>query len=111
MDYRDKFISVNSVLIGLKTLKECYKENEEAFSPGLVEFACNAFNMVEEFVKRAPPVDVAPIVHGTWIAHPNNSEQVCCSECDVILNGISECFSYCPNCGAFMDGGENEPIL
>jgi hypothetical protein len=62
MDYRDKFISVNTVLIGTKTFKECYKENKEAFSPGLVEFACNVLNIVEDFVKKSLAVDAVEVV-------------------------------------------------
>jgi hypothetical protein len=62
MDNRDKFISVNTVLVGTRTFKECYKENEKVFSPELVEFAYNVLNMVEEFVNRIPPVDAVKVV-------------------------------------------------
>ena len=61
-DNRDKFITANDVIVGIKTFKECYKENEKVFSPELVWFAYNVLNMVEEFVNRTPPTDVAKVV-------------------------------------------------
>jgi len=105
MDYRDKFISVDSVLIGLKTFKECYKENEEAFSPGLVEFACNTLDMVEDFVKKSSDVDIVKVIHGRWLPYGFGKE-IMCSVCRCELGDVWE-YRYCPNCGAHMDGGKD----
>lgn len=58
-------------------------------------------------IAALPTIDPAPVVHGRWIHDINN------------LYGCSECIKretmspkklkpYCPNCGARMDGGEND---
>lgn len=57
-----------------------------------------------EIVQALPAADVAPVVHGKWgdngIA---GSMLVKCSVCGFDCGANS--FSYCPNCGAKMDGG------
>ena len=56
--------------------------------------------------------DVAPVVHGRWIdAYPDIEPNPMfmygiCSECG-FEQGISKYLNYCPNCGAKMDGGNN----
>lgn len=58
-------------------------------------------------LEDAPTVDAEPVRHGMWVHDINN------------LYGCSECLGretmppkrlkpYCPNCGAKMDGGEND---
>ena len=52
-------------------------------------------------VKNAPAADVAPVVHGRWIARAGRAMcSVCADECwaDSALE-----YNYCPNCGAKMD--------
>ena len=51
-----------------------------------------------------PAADVAPVKHGEWI-QTNVFE---CSECEYSFEpeGYLPFFNYCPNCGAKMDGGE-----
>ncbi len=105
MDNRDKFISVNTVLVGTRTFKECYKENEQVFSPELVEFACNVLNMVEDFVNKTPHVDVTKVAHGHWNIDTSYMPFVSsCSECGAVydIDGAFD-WDYCPNCGAKMD--------
>ena len=55
-------------------------------------------------IREMPAADVAPVVHGkwgdNWIA---GSMLVKCSVCGFDCGANS--FSYCPNCGAKMDGG------
>ena len=55
-------------------------------------------------IEDTPAADVAPVVHGKWgdngIA---GSMLVKCSVCGCDCGANS--FSYCPNCGANMDGG------
>ena len=57
-----------------------------------------------DYIERLPAADVAPVVHGKWgdngIA---GSILVKCSVCGYDCGANS--FSYCPNCGAKMDGG------
>lgn len=53
-----------------------------------------------------PAADVAPVVHGEWeiVVGSNRQEYMVCTCCRVSqdLTGV---FTYCPNCGAKMDGG------
>lgn len=58
-----------------------------------------------------PTIDAHPVRNGRWI------NDTFCSECnrfpvDVSFNistqKLDECFSWCPYCGAKMDGGEQE---
>lgn len=54
-----------------------------------------------------PTADVAPVVHGRWM--PFHSEAAgdiqYCSACEI---GFDAKMAYCPNCGAKMDGGDND---
>ena len=109
MDNRDKFISANDVLVGTRTFKECYRENENVFSPELVEFANNVLNMVEEFVNKTPPADVAKVLHGHWEIDKSYMPFLStCSECGALytIDGAFD-WNYCPDCGAFMKGDKN----
>ena len=53
-----------------------------------------------------PAADVAPVRHGEWeiVVGSNGKEYMVCTCCRVSqdLTGV---FTYCPNCGAKMDGG------
>ena len=69
------------------------------FAPGM----CYA-PMQLKIIKDLPAADVVKVVHGKWgdngIA---GSMLVKCSVCGFDCGANS--FSYCPNCGAKMDGG------
>lgn len=109
MDNRDKFISANDVLVGTRTFKECYRENENVFSLGLVEFAHNVLNMVDEFVNKTPPADVEKVMHGNWVVDKSYMPFLsACSECGALytIDGAFD-WNYCPECGAYMKGDKN----
>lgn len=69
-------------------------------------------------VCSAPVADVAPVVHGRWISweeagnfvpSPDRHEcSVCHDAAQVLVNGFELLSDYCPNCGAKMDGGDND---
>lgn len=66
-------------------------------------------------LQTIPAADVAPVKHGRWISLDDYFEDAQCSECgdalvigDCSFNDFCECYKYCPNCGAKMDGGEGE---
>ena len=53
--------------------------------------------------------DVAPIVHGQFIhigpRFAGGVDWWNCSICGSLVSGVETKFSYCPHCGAKMDGG------
>ena len=78
-------------------------------------FGHDAIEIMAE-VHYMPAADVAPVVHGRWIRpHWKNNHYCCdCSECGGEAmhrdyqwhkNGV---YPICPNCGAKMDGGDND---
>ena len=62
-----------------------------------------------ELFREAKPADVTPVRHGRWeiVVGSNGKEYMVCTCCRVSqdLTGV---FTYCPNCGCRMDGGDNE---
>lgn len=64
-------------------------------------------NMLDD-IECIPAVDAVPVVHGRWIYGITlNHEWRKCSEC-LVSQDIFGCFTYCPNCGAKMDGGKDD---
>ena len=61
---------------------------------------------VIDVLENLPSADVAQVVHGRWTHKPNVYGVAYCSECDYELR-INNA-SYCPNCGAKMDGERKE---
>jgi hypothetical protein len=74
--------------------------------------------MAMAIAASAPAADVAPVVHGRWISweeagnfvpSPDRHEcSVCHDAAQVLVNGFELLSDYCPNCGAKMDGGDND---
>lgn len=70
---------------------------------------------VLEYVQDLPAADVAPVVHGRWIEQEDQmlDAYYICSACKedfyIETTGYTEkdlfLYTYCPNCGAKMDGG------
>ena len=64
--------------------------------------------MAMEIVAYAPAADVAPVVHGRWI-YDKKAQRPYCSVCKGYFYGATNSpMSYCPNCGAKMDGGDSD---
>ena len=70
-----------------------------------------------EDIDNAPTVDAVPVRHGKWMKMtgmmpPEYHGHYECSECQWHMKGLrnswtrEEELTYCPNCGAKMDGGE-----
>ena len=62
-----------------------------------------------ETIATAPTIDVAPVRHGRWIPRRPDAPMFgahYCSECEAPCKDIKA--KYCPNCGAKMDGDDNE---
>lgn len=64
-----------------------------------------AKKLVRSIIQRTPAADVAPVVHGQWIA--SHDEFCACSICKYPFYVGWNQANYCPNCGAKMDGGNN----
>lgn len=64
---------------------------------------------IYSFVKSAPSVDAAPVVHGRWERKRSNVYCTACGKGYRITNGGPNVmtFVYCPMCGARMDGKED----
>lgn len=56
-------------------------------------------------INSIPAADVAPVVHGRWVFGGDGC--VICSECNEEEPNNNH-RNYCPNCGAKMDGGDND---
>lgn len=57
-------------------------------------------------VLSAPTIDAAPVVHARWVSIPIPSRYGgCVVECSKCYNRGNRNFSFCPSCGAKMDGG------
>ena len=91
--------------------EECQKAFEEF--GGESGIYADAYNDLAEDFHSIPAADVAPVVHGRWEYTPqtfNTLGQIRCPFCawwslDQSIDGI---YKYCPNCGAKMDGGDND---
>ena len=72
----------------------------------IIYIAGFSYELVIEILDNIPAADVAPVVHGDWeiVLGSNGNEYMVCTCCRVSqdLTGV---FTYCPNCGARMDGG------
>lgn len=66
--------------------------------------------MAMEIAASAPAADVAPVVHGRWLHTDLADHWTSLDECSVCgyhdekRRHLGD-YSYCPNCGAKMDGG------
>ncbi len=72
-------------------------------------------------VERAETEDVVPVLHGEWLNFYGNFETAECSLCGEqfevnfdgeangeLFAGFKKEYSYCPHCGAKMDGKDGE---
>lgn len=57
----------------------------------------------------APTADVAEVKHGEWRGKPiAGYSDIKCSVCNTRFVQETGTWSYCPECGAKMDGGKEE---
>lgn len=61
--------------------------------------------VMSSVIKDAPAADVVEVVHGEWKKRGNEKK---CSVCDFIYYSNNDEWTYCPNCGAKMDGGKDQ---
>lgn len=68
----------------------------------LVDFA-----QVEETILDMPAIDVQEVKHGRWIWKDQSPDDFICV-CSNCHEEEEHLYKYCPNCGARMDGEEND---
>lgn len=66
---------------------------------------CAGWNGLIRLLEKAPTVDAVPVVHGRWNNMDGYKTRKVCSECGWDVPEYGKFYSYCPNCGAKMDGG------
>lgn len=100
---------------GWEDARGCRIEHECAVEYGITtieDYRQATMTDAKREIADMPAADVAPVVHGRWIdAYPDIEPNPMfmygiCSECG-FEQGISKYLNYCPNCGAKMDGGNN----
>ena len=62
-------------------------------------------NAVLNSIDAQPTVDAVPVVHGRWGNYDPYLDGYRCSRCKLSHRC---CTPYCPNCGAKMDGGNED---
>lgn len=87
---------------------------DKAFSAGLCDAYGNTYGggdvIIADDIKAIPAADVAPVRHGKWICTGNMDRKTRethykCSICGFDATQPHPLnYSYCPNCGAKMDG-------
>ena len=76
-----------------------------------MEFLPVAYDSAINALRNVPAADVAPVVHGTWELRHGSWYCSNCGRGYKIKFGVAPAckHNYCPNCGAKMDGGnEND---
>lgn len=67
---------------------------------------CDGCGSAVECILAEPAADVVPVVHGRWNNMDGYKTRKVCSECGWDVPEYGKFYSYCPNCGAKMGGGE-----
>lgn len=113
------FLDINNAW-GEGTLQDWYMNSIDNTIPPIwteehISELCNDFYVIP---REIPTADVTPVVHGYWLYIAVDIYGVCrefakqCSICGSefpVSFWENNSFNFCPNCGAKMDGDENEP--
>lgn len=87
-------------------------------NPDPVAWISSVIDVMLDCVCNEPAADVAPVVHGRWEPQEYTKHCGCgksypetmfrCSVCERIAHWQPYGLTYCPNCGAKMDGGKKD---
>ena len=80
------------------------RDIHDKYSEGLYDGCEYDAHLIDEI----PAANVAPVVHGRWIA--THDEFCSCSLCKYPVHAAWSQTNYCPNCGAKMDGGTTDEL-
>ena len=84
---------------------------------GAYDDSCMVQAVFVPYIKGAPTIEAAPVVHGRWIPIEYDGyadgypvwDLWECSECREEHSGDEDTLTpYCPNCGAKMDKGDGD---
>ena len=102
----DKYMNKKNVVSYIR--KEA-AEAQSAFEElgGESGIIAEAFEDLANELEEFPAADVAPVRHGKWMPfHAEFAGDIqYCSVCEI---GFADRTSYCPHCGAVMDGWRKE---
>lgn len=94
-----------------RLMSEIEKSVEAAVQDGNLVVA-DAFETMRDLVYAFPAADVRPVVRGRWVDEPDSNRMCACSLCGQwITKELSDCFNYCPNCGADMNIKPSETLV
>ena len=110
-DYIDRTTAINVAQNPYHVWNLAMATADDESEINLVHSGQELCNAVERVFKIAPPADVAPVRHARWksVIGSNNRCYMVCSRCwkQQDLTGV---FSYCPDCGAKMDGDADDEV-
>ena len=96
--------------IDREPLRKILKDWRDAHADADDEQGCGMLEDVIWEVDAQPTADVVPVVYGRW-AHLGGDEW-CCSACGFVITTEGSwdkpTKKYCEDCGAKMDGGDND---
>lgn len=101
MENESRLIDANEAIEKINCL--CVDGNENWIGTVNQSFVDHA--EVIDILSDMPTVDAVEVVHGRWIRRHNETK---CSRCKFIYYSNHDDFNYCPNCGAKMDGGNED---
>ena len=106
----DEYISRKAAIAYIREQsEECQKAFEEL--GGESGIYADAYNDLAEDFYSIPAADVAPVVHGRWdVVEGRRLDNAVCSNCGRHFQAYYEAYRFCPNCGAKMDGGDNNEV-
>lgn len=96
----DEYISRKEAIDKMRSLQSRFRAKNDLDS-GYDTAIAEAF----EHIKRVPAADVQPVKHGRCVIDNEGYER--CSVCNEHETGMRY-FTFCPHCGAKMDGGEED---
>lgn len=71
---------------------------------------CDGLYQSQELVDKQPTIEAEPVRHAQWVHLWSNKFRCTACERAIYVETLmgEPSYSYCPECGAKMDGGNNE---
>ena len=104
-EYIDRKVVKNAIIAdGYEHFSSCLSSSEKRL-----------LELMLDSVSEIPAEDVTEVRHGTWLLEREPDGKNYCFHCSACDSGFSYIsiynvgdWNYCPNCGAKMDGGEEQ---